>query len=266
MSQMVELTVDECLALLARGTVGRIALRTERGLRIFPVNYALDGDDVVFRTAPYGVIANNAHGAEVAFEVDHLEEGLRAGWSVVAAGRCQRIEDPGEVRVVRTQDDPEPWAEGLRNLYFRLRWVDLTGRQIGMAERPSLIPSRSLDPLEPPQRLRALLGVVHDRSRVALDSLRLVDLLGRHVRQLRHPARDVGPVRVELLALRGRVEDPEVRRRVGAGARDPLPVVLVGGQVAVGQPLHEVPGAVPPPHVQVLDEERRRRSSAPGCA
>ena len=87
MSQLIELTVDECLALLARGTVGRIALRTERGLRIFPVNYALDGDDVVFRTAPYGVIANNAHGAEVAFEVDQLEEGLRTGWSVVAAGR-----------------------------------------------------------------------------------------------------------------------------------------------------------------------------------
>src|SRR3712207_8805953 len=42
-----------------------------------------------------------------------------------------------------------------------------------------------------------------------------------------------------------------------AGPRDPLPVVLVGGQVSVGEPLHEVTGAVAPPDVQVLDEEAR---------
>ena len=68
---------------------------------------------------------------------------------------------------------------------------------------------------------------------------------------------DVGPVGVELLALRHRVEHPEVGRGVAAGAGHPLPVELVLRHVAVHQPLHEVRGAALPAHVQVLDQERR---------
>ena len=44
---------------------------------------------------------------------------------------------------------------------------------------------------------------------------------------------------------------------VGAGAGHPLPAVLVAGQVAVAQPVHEVPGALLPRDVQVLDQEAR---------
>jgi hypothetical protein len=36
-------------------------------------------------------------------------------------------------------------------------------------------------------------------------------------------------MRVELLALAGRVEDPKVGLRVGAGAGGPLPAAVVGG-------------------------------------
>src|SRR6056297_244561 len=41
--------------------------------------------------------------------------------------------------------------------------------------------------------------------------------------QLRHPARAVASLGVELLPLRLGVEDPEERRGVGSGARRPLP-------------------------------------------
>ena len=58
---LIELTTEECLSLMTTRTAGRIALQTPGGLRIFPVNYALFGDAVVFRTLPYGEIANNAH-------------------------------------------------------------------------------------------------------------------------------------------------------------------------------------------------------------
>ncbi len=64
------------------------------------------------------------------------------------------------------------------------------------------------------------------------------------------------PCGVELPALGDRVEDPEVGCGVGAGARGPLPAVLVAGQVAVDQVPHEVPGPVGPLDVQVLDQER----------
>jgi uncharacterized protein len=132
MSQMRELTVGECLELLRSRSVGRIGMRTEAGLRILPVSYVLDGDDrIVFRTLPYGVIAGSAQGAEAAFEVDQLDEDGQVGWSVLAVGTCRRIEDPDEVQALRAQRNPEPWADGQRNLYFKVDWSDLTGRRVG---------------------------------------------------------------------------------------------------------------------------------------
>jgi uncharacterized protein len=141
MTQLIELTVEECLSLLQSRTVGRIGVVSPSGPMIFPVNYAVSEDTIVFRTLPYGVIANNAHEAEVAFEVDSLDDTMQEGWSVLATGRSHRIEDPDEVRVIRQEVDPEPWVDGLRNLYFRVDWTNLTGRQLGTGSRPSLIPT-----------------------------------------------------------------------------------------------------------------------------
>lgn len=140
-SRIVDLTAEECLQLLGTKVVGRIAVVTPAGLRIFPVNYALWGDRIVFRTLPYGVIANNAHGAEVAFEIDDHDEELTRGWSVLAAGPCTRVEDPDDVRQIRSEADPIPWAEGQRILYFRIDWTDLTGRTVGMDGMPADLPT-----------------------------------------------------------------------------------------------------------------------------
>ena len=141
MTHLVELTAEECLSLLLTKTVGRIGVVTPGGPMIFPVNYALSDETIVFRTLPYGVIANNAHLVDVAFEVDSLDEGMQEGWSVLAVGRSHRIEDSDEVRLIKADWDPTPWAEGHRNLYFRIEWTSLSGRQLGLAERPSLIPT-----------------------------------------------------------------------------------------------------------------------------
>ncbi len=138
MSRPTDLTVDECLALARTRSVGRIALQTEDGLRIFPVNYTVVGDALVFRTLPYGAIATSAHNAEVAFEIDQLDEKAHTGWSVVAAGRCSRVEDPEEMRELRDLHDPGPWAEGQRTLYFMVRWSVLTGRRLGEPDSQSL--------------------------------------------------------------------------------------------------------------------------------
>ena len=69
------------------------------------------------------------------------------------------------------------------------------------------------------------------------------------------PPPHVAAFGVELAALAGGVEDPEVRRRVRPTAGRPLPAVLVGGEVAVDQPVQEVPRTVLPLQVQVLDQE-----------
>jgi uncharacterized protein len=140
MGEIMELTVEECLSLLPTKVTGRIAFGSPAGLRILPVNYALFDDKVVFRTLPYGEIAANVHGADCALEIDEIDEEHRRGWSVLAVGTVRRVEDHRDVRMIKAEWNPEPFASGLRTLYFRLDWRSLTGRQIGIAERPSLIP------------------------------------------------------------------------------------------------------------------------------
>ena len=90
----IELTVEECLDLLHANIVGRVALSTPAGPRIVPVNYAMHGDAIVFRTAPYSELGTHGWNAELAFEIDHIDHEAHQGWSVVAHGRGALVEDP----------------------------------------------------------------------------------------------------------------------------------------------------------------------------
>ena len=98
MSRTTELTVAECLELLHGGVVGRVAMATPVGPRITPVNYAMHGDAIVFRTGPYTELSTYGWNVDLAFEIDHLDFDSHLGWSVVALGRAHVVEDPEEAR------------------------------------------------------------------------------------------------------------------------------------------------------------------------
>ncbi len=143
MATPVELTVDECLELLSGGVIGRVALATPVGPRIVPVNYALYDDAIVFRTAPYSELGTYGWNNELAFEVDYIDYEKHQGWSVVALGRAQLVDDADELRAIRESWDPRPWASGQRNLYMKLVWRDLTGRRLGGDwDRSTMMPVR----------------------------------------------------------------------------------------------------------------------------
>ncbi|HET7386905.1 MAG TPA: pyridoxamine 5'-phosphate oxidase family protein [Nocardioidaceae bacterium] len=126
----IELSLEECLQRLACHSVGRLALSTQHGPRIIPVNYALHGEAIVVRTSPYSELGAYGDNRQVAFEIDHFDEDRQLGWSVVAHGLAHRIGDPEEVRRIRLAWDPTPWAEGVRSLYLRVDWHTLTGRRL----------------------------------------------------------------------------------------------------------------------------------------
>lgn len=130
MTEPVELTIEECLELLNGGVVGRVAMCTPMGPRIVPLNYAMFEDAIVFRTMPYSELGTYGWNTDLAFEVDHLDYEQQLGWSVVAIGRSELVEDPDEVQQIRAGWDPTPWVGGRRYLYLRLRWRDLTGRRL----------------------------------------------------------------------------------------------------------------------------------------
>jgi len=128
-----ELSAVECRDLLAGQEVGRVAVCTPDGPEILPVNYRVVEDSVVFRTTPYGVLSRYVSNGRLAFEVDHIDPARRSGWSVLATGHAERIEDAEELAEIRIFHNPQPWAEGSRPLYVRLPWDRLTGRRVGSA-------------------------------------------------------------------------------------------------------------------------------------
>jgi hypothetical protein len=144
MSPIIELPYQECLKLLRSSPLGRVALTTPMGPRIVPVNYRVQDGDVVLRTTPTSLLGTYGWDTELAFEVDHVDERKREGWSVVALGKGELVEDVDEVTRIWLQGDPEPWADGQRNAYLRLHVRELTGRRVGGDVTRSDKPVRSL--------------------------------------------------------------------------------------------------------------------------
>jgi hypothetical protein len=130
MGILQELSVDECVELLSANSVGRAAICTPSGPHVVPVNYVVNGDEVVFRTTPYSVLGTYGRAGDMAFEVDHIDAEKHVGWSVVALGHGEMVEDVDDLEEIRWSHDPKPWAEGTRLLYIRLRWRQITGRRI----------------------------------------------------------------------------------------------------------------------------------------
>jgi len=88
-----ELNRTECLALLGRANVGRLAVVLGAGQPdLFPVNYVLDGDRIVFRSLE-GTKLSHASLDRVAFEVDEVIPGSDSAWSVVVKGVAREITD-----------------------------------------------------------------------------------------------------------------------------------------------------------------------------
>jgi uncharacterized protein len=84
------LSPDECFLLLRSRDLGRIAFSIEGQPEIFPINYAMEGQIVVFRTAP-GTKLDHVPKARLAFEVDDWDPKLRIGWSVVVKGLAEEV-------------------------------------------------------------------------------------------------------------------------------------------------------------------------------
>ncbi|MFF0360260.1 pyridoxamine 5'-phosphate oxidase family protein [Streptomyces fungicidicus] len=131
--ELRDLDPEECRALLSTHGVGRVAVTTAEGPAVVPVNYEVVDDAIVFRTVP-GALPAAAVGAEVAFEVDRVDEAMSRGWSVLAVGPARAVTEPGEARRLTERAHTTPWAGGERELWVSIRPARLTGRRITPAD------------------------------------------------------------------------------------------------------------------------------------
>jgi nitroimidazol reductase NimA-like FMN-containing flavoprotein (pyridoxamine 5'-phosphate oxidase superfamily) len=126
-----ELTYQECLTHLGRATIGRLAVVVGRYPQVFPVNYRLDDFVVVFRT-DLGTKLLAAQHANVAFEVDNVDQEARTGWSVLIQGMAEdvsaRVDDAIAERGRHL--DIDPWAPGDRSRVVRIIPASVSGREI----------------------------------------------------------------------------------------------------------------------------------------
>lgn len=121
---------DECRRLLAGDVVGRLAIVDGGSPAIFPVNYALDGEAIVFRTAP-GTKLSAGPRSPVAFEIDDFDRDRRTGWSVVVVGRLEEVtETDGRTLDRVTRLPVEPWSGGDKPHWMRLVPDRISGRRI----------------------------------------------------------------------------------------------------------------------------------------
>ena len=107
--ELRELTTTECWERLRAGSIGRLAVNNGNQPDVFPVNYVVDTDRIVIRTAEGTKLAAAIASGDVAFEIDEFDPTDHTGWSVVVHGIAQ--EPKALASVMHDQDlDLRPWA------------------------------------------------------------------------------------------------------------------------------------------------------------
>ncbi|MEU3408403.1 pyridoxamine 5'-phosphate oxidase family protein [Streptomyces sp. NPDC006670] len=128
-TRLVALDEAECCRLLSTHGVGRVATYNAEGPSVLPVNYVVTGREIAFRTSSDGDLARAA-GSDVAFEVDHIDDAMRQGWSVLATGRAATVTESADVQRLDVAARSLPWAGGNRPLWMTVTPHKITGRRV----------------------------------------------------------------------------------------------------------------------------------------
>lgn len=131
-AEMLELSRDECLDLLAGHHFGRLAVIGAGETPVIrPVNYVFDASSqaVVFRTARGSKLHALLQAATAAFEIDEIDEQTRTGWSVIITGVAEEVTRSVDVeRLARL--GLEPWVPGPKPHWMQVRAWAVTGRRL----------------------------------------------------------------------------------------------------------------------------------------
>jgi nitroimidazol reductase NimA-like FMN-containing flavoprotein (pyridoxamine 5'-phosphate oxidase superfamily) len=134
---MQELSPTECWNHLRAEDVGRLAVSIADHPDIFPINYVVDGESVVFRTGAGTKLAASVLGKAVAFEIDGYDALAGDAWSVVVKGRAREVEHMLEY--FEAEDLPLfPWHASPKPNIVRIEPEMLTGRRFHVIEKPAI--------------------------------------------------------------------------------------------------------------------------------
>ena len=139
---MVALDRAECLRLLGRGVIGRVVYTDGALPAAQPVNYTVEGEEIIFRTGGGSKLAAATNNAVVAFEVDDVDVDTHAGWSVLAIGKAYPVTDIDRLRRF-VSPLPRPWVSGRTAHTIAIPTWRLTGRRLS-----ATVPDAIRDPAD----------------------------------------------------------------------------------------------------------------------
>jgi nitroimidazol reductase NimA-like FMN-containing flavoprotein (pyridoxamine 5'-phosphate oxidase superfamily) len=120
----------ECHELLEAESVARFAYVARAGVPdIVPVNYLLDGDDVLIRSGPGPKLQAAERREVVAVQVDTIDRTDHTARSVVVTGRAERL-SADEARALEDRLADTPWAAGPRRHVIRVVPTRVAGRRL----------------------------------------------------------------------------------------------------------------------------------------
>lgn len=132
-SDAVVLTESECWSLLERHVVARLAVDVGGHPDIFPINYMIDNESIVFRTGAGTKLAAAVLSRHVAIEIDGLEVDGSV-WSVVVKGVAHEVTDMDE-RFSMDDLPLYPWIASDKPNFVRIVPELTTGRRFHIVER-----------------------------------------------------------------------------------------------------------------------------------
>ena len=121
----------ECVRLVETNEVARVAFVHDGTIQLYPINYAWDGEGMVFRTETGSPLADAA-GSEMVAETDGTDQRARSGWSIIARGTAEFV-DPTrkpELAARLKRLALYPWAGGEKEIWLRLIPAPMTGRRV----------------------------------------------------------------------------------------------------------------------------------------
>jgi nitroimidazol reductase NimA-like FMN-containing flavoprotein (pyridoxamine 5'-phosphate oxidase superfamily) len=127
------LSATESWDLLRSNAFARLALSVGDQPEIFPINYAVQGGTLLFRTSQGTKLAALTINASVALEIDGYD-GV-GGWSVVVKGEAHEAEwgdDYDEAGVSGLR----PWVATRKPVFVRITPAQITGRTFVFGPEP----------------------------------------------------------------------------------------------------------------------------------
>ena len=130
---VVALTDEQCWDRLHQQELGRLVTRVGDVIDIFPVNYVVDEQSLLFRTAEGSKLFEITVNSDVLYEVDDYTDA--EAWSVILRGRASPLETQAEVERADGLQ-LRPWIPTLKYVYVRITPDSLSGRAFHRGPEP----------------------------------------------------------------------------------------------------------------------------------